>query len=107
MKTYSVRRASAEHILKHRQKQKVTSIALLEDVVSKENPDEEYIMVLCEYLVVLNQYIIMIKKILDETVALKIPLSVNQLTIFKVFNTSVQALEVRSVKDYNLSLQIH
>ena len=107
MKTYSVHRSAAEHIMKHRQRQKVASLALLKDVVNKENLDEEYIMILCEYLVILDQYISMIKKILDGSATQKVPLSESQLTIIKVFNTTVKSLEARSVENYNLSLQIH
>tara|TARA_R110000824_G_scaffold67881_2_gene175815 strand:+ start:9621 stop:9944 length:324 start_codon:yes stop_codon:yes gene_type:complete len=107
MSTYSVRRGSAAHILKYRQRQKTLAVNLLKHVLSKKDADQGCVMLLCEFLVILEQYANTIKKTLDNSSAAKISLSQSQLAMFKIFNSTVKSLEERSVKDYNLSLQIH
>jgi len=107
MSTYSVRRGSAAHILKYRQRQKTLAVDLLKHILSEKDVDRECVMLLCEYLVILEQYTTTIKKTLGNSTAAKISLSQSELAILKIFNSTVKSLEVRSVKDFNLSLQIH
>ena len=80
---------------------------MLKDVLSREELDKKYILDLCEYLVILQQYTATVESLLEKSKSEKISLSENQLELLKVFNTSVKSIETTSVKEYNISLQIH
>ena len=107
MKTYSVSRTAAAHILKYRQQQKTATFSLLKDVLSGEELDKKYILDLCEYLVILQQYTATVESLLEKSKSEKVSLSENQLALLKIFNASAKSIETTSVQQYNLSLQIH
>jgi len=108
LKNYTVKRLAAARILRSKLQQRVACLDTLKVEICKENtPENNLVVVLCEFVSMLNQYVELIRRLLDSSDTERITISQQQLTIMKVYTTAIKSLEVKSMAEYNLSLQIH
>ncbi len=107
MKTYTVGRVAADRLLKYKERQKAISLLVLKEEICEKAARDGLIIILCEFVTLLEQYAVMIRDLLAATVEARLPIADHQLTIFRVFTTTIKALELRAIQEYNLSLQIH